>query len=466
MPPRIPRSLGPTLLFTFATFAALVITSQAAGVRAEETWKAGAAKVVITPSQFMWMSGYGGRNKPAEGRLADLWAKVLVLEDQRGKRAVMVGLDLVGIDRETSRRICEQLRKKHGLEREQIALFASHTHCGPVVGKNLGPLHYLQIDDEQKKLVDKYEADLQRLVEGAVAEAIGKLEPVQLSWGSGTATFAVNRRQNGEPRVPELRTAGQLKGPFDHDVPVLAVRGRDGSLKSVLFGYACHATVMDFYQWSPDYPGFAQKQLEQTHPGCVAVFFAGCGADQNPLPRRKVELLEHYGRRLADAVDAVLLTSTMTELPSQLTTSYREIDLALAPLPDRQQFEKDAASSDRFAAARAKMLLAQLDAGQTISPTYPYPISTWTIGGVKLVILGGEVVVDYAVRLKAELSGTQTWVSGYSNDVMAYIPSRRVLLEGGYEGGGAMTYYGLPTIWAESCEQQIVEEVHRQLKGR
>ena len=39
-------------------------------------------------------------------------------------------------------------------------------------------------------------------------------------------------------------------------------------------------------------------------------------------------------------------------------------------------------------------------------------------------------------------------MTGYANDVMAYIPSLRVLKEGGYEGGGAMIYYGLPTVWA------------------
>jgi hypothetical protein len=72
-------------------------------------------------------------------------------------------------------------------------------------------------------------------------------------------------------------------------------------------------------------------------------------------------------------------------------------------------------------------------------------------------------VVDYALRLKEELSGGATWVAGYSNDVMAYIPSKRVLTEGGYEGGGAMVYYGLPTAWAPQVEETIVRCVHEQL---
>ena len=74
-----------------------------------------------------------------------------------------------------------------------------------------------------------------------------------------------------------------------------------------------------------------------------------------------------------------------------------------------------------------------------------------------------EVVVDYSLRLKQELGSDRTWVAGYSNDVLAYIPSRRVLLEGGYEGGGAMLYFGRPGPWAEGIERTIVTEVHRQV---
>jgi hypothetical protein len=85
---------------------------------------------------------------------------------------------------------------------------------------------------------------------------------------------------------------------------------------------------------------------------------------------------------------------------------------------------------------------------------------------VCLLALGGEVVVDYTLRLKVELGRERTWVAGYTNDVMAYIPSRRVLTEGGYEGGGAMVYYGLPTIWSPEVEELIVCESRRQARDR
>jgi len=239
----------------------------------------------------------------------------------------------------------------------------------------------------------------------------------------------------------------------------LAVRAPDGKLRAVVFGYACHATVLSFFQWCADYPGYAQTELERLHPDAVALFWAGCGADQNPLPRRTVELAQQYGQRLAAAVDDVL-GAPMKPLAPTVRSTYREVPLPLDTLPSRDTIAKDAESKDSFVAARAKMFLREIDAGRPLSPTYPYPIGQWTLGeDIQWVFLGGEVVVDYAVRIKGEQRGPRTWVAAYSNDVMAYIPSRRVLQEGGYEGGGAMVYYGLPTIWKPEVEQMIVEAV-------
>jgi hypothetical protein len=243
---------------------------------------------------------------------------------------------------------------------------------------------------------------------------------------------------------------------------VLAVHDAEGQLKTVLFGYACHATVLSFYQWSGDYPGFAQIELEKALPGCQAMFFAGCGGDQNPLPRREVELARQYGKRLADAVRKVL-EEDLKPVQGTLRTRYTEIPLPLDTLPTREEVQQQLTSKNRYEVARARMLLDLIERDGALASTYPYPVSVWQFGDdVQLVILGGEVVVDYAVRLKSELRGKRTWVAGYSNDVMAYIPSRRVLREGGYEGAGAMLYYGLPTSWAPTVEKAIVDEVHRQ----
>jgi hypothetical protein len=447
------------MIRTFLTLLALAFATPL--LAAEPGWKAGFAAVKITPAQPMWMSGYASRTGPAEGTEIDLWAKAALLQPADGKSLLIISLDLVGIDRGTSLAICKAIMDKHKLPRESIALSTSHTHCGPVVGSNLGSMYFF--DAAQAKLVEEYTAALPGMVLKAVDAAVAASQPVELSWKTGTSGFAVNRRENKEADVPMLREKGLLKGPVDHDVPVLAARDAKGKLTGVIFGYACHATVMSYMKWSGDYPGFAMLDVEKANPGATALFFAGCGADQNPLPRREVALAKKYGGMLAESVNAVL-AKPMTPLAAESAAAYREIALPLKDVPTREEFMKQAESKDKYIAARAKILLKQLDAGKDIPATYPYPIQSWRLGkDLSLVTLGGEVVVDYSLRLKKDLGGN-LWVMGYANDVMAYIPSLRVLKEGGYEGASSMIYYGLPSVWGEKVEDLIVEEVAKQVK--
>jgi neutral ceramidase len=425
-------------------------------LQADEVWQAGVAKTVITPPAPMWMSGYASRNKPAEGTIHDLYAKALVISDPFGHKSLLVTLDLVGIDRTTSRELCEQLADKHGLQRSGVTISTSHTHSGPVVGRNLMSMYSL--DDENKRLVAEYTQFLSDSILKITADAFGNLEPVSLQYGSSQATFAVNRRNNREPDVAMLRETGQLVGPVDHDVPLLVVRSLDGSLRTVLFGYACHATVLGGMDWCGDWPGFAQLEIERRHPGSTAMFIAGCGADQNPLPRKTVELAADYGNQMADSVDRAL-AGPMQQVKGTLKTSYREIDLAFDQLPSKVQIEADLKSENVYIARRAAHLLDAISRAGQLSTTYPYPVQMLRLGDLQIVTLGGEVVVDYALRLKNELPGSKIWIAGYCNDVMAYIPSARVLQEGGYEGETAMIYYGLPTKWSTAVEDHIVQSV-------
>ena len=183
------------------------------------------------------------------------------------------------------------------------------------------------------------------------------------------------------------------------------------------------------------------------------MFYAGCGADQNPIPRRSVEYCRRYGSLLAAAVEEVLLTP-MRPVAPRLQTRLKQIELDYQDVLDAETL-KAAAGKDDYRGRRAKRLLKELQAGRTLSKSYPYPLQAWRLGDQQLwIALGGEVVVDYALRFKREY-GPRTWVAGYCNDVMAYIPSRRVWEEGGYESG-AFYVYGLPTDrWAPDIEQRV-----------
>ena len=425
---------------------------------AHTAWSVGFARAAITPEKAMWMAGYAARDHRAEGRVHELFVRVCAIGEPA---AVLITLDLIGIDRETSQRICRRLEERHGLTRDRVAINASHTHCGPVFGTTLPTMQDLSLEDLE--LIAAHTQRVEDRIVECVDAALADRRPARVSWGQGTCSVGVNRRENREAEIPAVRAAGRpLRGPFDHDVPVLAIHDEAGGIRAAIFGYACHATVLGFYQWCGDYPGFACLEWERRHPGAMAMFWSGCGGDQNPLPRRSVELAAHHGGKLADAVDAVLDEGALEPVAGRLDTRYVEVPLELSPIPDRSDWEKLAAGDARFERIRARHLLATLDRDGRIDDRYRhYPVQLWTLGsgGPRWIFLGGEVVVDYALRLKREFGRERTWIAGYSNDVMAYIPSRRVLAEGGYESDTSMVYYGLPAPWAPSIEETIVGAV-------
>jgi hypothetical protein len=435
---------------------------------ADATWKAGTATVDITPTEPIWMAGYGGRDHPGESALHPIFAKVLALEDGRGHRAIILSSDLLGIPHSIYNHTCAALQQRFGLARDQIMLNVSHSHCTPVLRGALYDAY--PITDAHKVVIERYSVGLEAKIVDTVEKALAALAPANVAAGQGMTRFAVNRRNNPEGSVPKLIAQHALKGPVDHSVPVLSVTGLDGTLKAVVFGYACHNTTLSFYQWAGDYAGFAQMALERSHPGAVAMFFMGCGADQNPLPRRDVYQAERYGQMLAAAVEEVLLQAP-DPLPARLITQHELTTLNLGNAPTPDELEKLAAEKPGTSQRWATRLLAETKAGKPLARTYPYPVQVWQLGGKQLwIALGGEVVVDYALRFKREF-GTDIWVAGYANEVMAYIPSARVLAEdkpprapgrSGYEGNTSMYVYGMPAHrWGDDVEDLISASVQR-----
>jgi len=424
----------------------------------EGSWKAGVGVRTITPERLMWMAGYAARDRPTDSTMHDLWVKALAIEDSQGNRAVFVSTDLLGLSKDISDVVTSELKAKFQLERSQVMLTSSHTHSGPVLHQTLVDIYPL--DDNQKEEIQVYTAWLEKRIVEAVAEALSNLEPANINTGMGQTRFAVNRRDNSEQ---DIAIAAQLNGPMDHSVPVLKVEHPDGKVRAIVFGYACHATTLDGYHWSGDYPGFAQLELENRYPGATALFFAGCGGDQNPLPRRTAPLAEQYGGELASAVSRVLQES-MNGLDPFLSTTYGELDLAFSDLPDKEQLLAIEESDVEYYQRWARTWIQRIESGEAIPTSYPYyPIQTWRLGNQNWVAMGGEVVVDYSIYLR-RLLGQDLFVTAYANDVMAYIPSLRVLREGGYEGNTSMRVYGLPAVWAPEIEMKILHEVHRQIK--
>jgi neutral ceramidase len=438
-------------LLIFLLFNASAAGDQWAGT---EGWKAGVVRVLITPEEPIWIAGYAKRNHPSEGTLVDLWAKALAIEDAQGEKVVMITTDLLGIPKKMSDRIRNQIAIKYGLTRSQIILSSSHTHTGPVLTDALFDIYPL--DSTQKEVIRKYSNNLEQKIVDLTGAAINSMVPAQLFSQNGVTRFQVNRRNNSEET---LTNQTNLNGPNDYSVPVLKVTDASGNLMAVAFGYACHATVLSSYLFSGDYPGFAQIELEKLHPGLTAMFFQGAGADQNPLPRRTVPLAQQYGRELAAAVERVL-NEDIQKLEPAISTAYSEVNLTFSKPPSKKKLIKMENEAEGYQQRWASEQLAILRNTGSLLTSYPYPVQIWKLGDQPIMILGGELVVQYAIELK-KLFGPEIFVIGYANDDMAYIPSETILKEGGYEGETSQMIYGLPGKWNSDIQVKILKEFEK-----
>lgn len=414
-------------------------------------YKAGVGRIDITPEGPIWMSGYASRNKPSEGVIHPLWAKALALEDTRGGKVVIITSDLVGLPRSITDVVGARVEKEYSLERSRILINSSHTHTGPLIAGNLALM--ADLDDVQDRAVRAYSRKLTDQLVAVIGSALSSMKPATIALGLGTADFAANRRE---------RTATGIKlgvnpgGPVDRSVPVLRVSDDAGKLLAILFGYACHNTTLtgSFYQISGDYAGVAQAELERSHAGATAMFLQLCGGDQNPHPRSDLTYVEQHGRSLAAEVDRVL-GGKLERVRGRVNASMQWKDLPLQP-HSRDDFEKLLSSSDAGKVRFAKAMLQSYDQRRAVR-SVPWPVQTLRLGDrMGIVALGGEPVVEYALRIKAAHPKLRLIVAGYSNDVMGYVPTAKMLEEGGYEPVASTIPYGLAAPFAPEMEMMVL----------
>jgi hypothetical protein len=109
-------------------------------------------------------------------------------------------------------------------------------------------------------------------------------------------------------------------------------------------------------------------------------------------------------------------------------------------------------------------MLEAIDKGYDIS-TISYPVQAVRFNkDFTILALGGEVVVDYSLNTKKRYPLENMFVAGYSTEVQCYIPSARVLKEGGYEPDNSMIYYGLPGPFAGNVEEKVTGAIDLVLK--
>ena len=431
----------------------------------------GAARIDITPNYPIRLSGFGFRRQESEGVTHPIWAKALAIGAKGESPAILVTVDNLGVPDYMVRDLARRLKSKAGIDPARLAVTSTHTHTAPMLDGVAPTLFGEPIPPDHQAHIQQYTKELADHLERVALASISDRSPGRLEWGLGSVGFAVNRRATRDGRVVGIGV--NPKGPVDHDMPLLVVKSPDGKVRAIYASYACHCVTLSNNSIGGDWAGFAQLAIEKQWPGSVSLISAGCGADINPVSGvtgDKVEVAAEQGQQIAAEVKR-LIGAGLQPLSGELVCRLERIDLAFDTLPTREEWQRRASLPkdnfyNRSVAYHASIQLERLDRGKALQTHVSYPIQTWAFGNqMAIVFLPGEVVVDYSLRLKRELGAKRLWVNGYSNDVPCYIPSERILKEGGYEGGDAMRYFDRPTKFKPGLERRIVEVVHRQLDG-
>lgn len=407
--------------------------SGAASETSSHPWRVGTATATITPGdESLPLAGFAARDGPMEGIDQDVHAKAVAIEDATGTRQVMVSVEILSVRPSLRRWLAERCAEEFDLPPESLLLTVTHTHYAPAYGVREDELvedannESLEDADEESRRIAAYRAELETALLDVVERALSDLEPAELSHTRGRCSIAMSRRR---PTEDGIAFSPYPDGPTNHEVPVLAAETDDG-LKAIVFGYACHPTSVNVHnRVTGDWPGYAMEFLESDHPDATAVFLIGCAGDQKAYPQGSLTLTKQHGRTMANAVNAVL-DAPRKPVGGPLERCLEATTLSFTS-PD-----------------------AEGNGGDKTVATKPYPVQAVGFGSdLTLVALAGEAVVGYSHLVADELSG-DVWVSAYANDGFGYVPTVRVLHEGGYEANRA---WGNPGDFDPSVEERVVE---------
>ena len=429
----------------------------------------GTAQVDITPDYPIRLSGYGSRRTESEGIIQRIWAKALAIGSETEEPVVVVTVENCGLPDELTEAIAHRVKQKTGLSRAHFVVCFTHTHSAPCLTNAAPFIFSSDIPPEQQEKIERYTGQLGEWLETVALEALANREPCHVAWNVGELDFAKNRRTEG--------------GPVDHGLPMLHVTDADGALRAVWASYACHCTTLagSDNHICGDWAGYAQEAIQKANPGATALISIGCGADANPASRMmpmpdspvgassqsrefstRLAYAKKHGEALAQEVER-LLAADATPLSNTPTGSFERINLPFDTLPTLEEWKARAAEGGAVG-YHAQKHLERLQRGEPLQTELSYPVQTCHFGDeLAIVFLASEVVVDYSLRLKREFDAARLWVGAYANAFPGYIPSERVLAEGGYEGGDAMLYFGPPTRFAPGVEQLVIDAVHRLL---
>jgi len=414
--------------------------------------RAGVAKVNITPPVGLELSGWAFG--PSVGILDELYAKVLLLESD-SKKAAIVTADLIGFDTKYADAIREGIANKVNMNANDVLVSCSHTHSGPAT---MFLRRWGEIDEDFVHVVEK------QLI-GTATVAAKRMQEARIGAGKGRADgVGINRRD-------------VESGSVDAEVGVIRVDNSQGEMMAVLMNYSCHPVAVHNYKnlISADYPGYAMGVIEKIKEGrVIALHTTGAAGDINPQQMHDVKYAEKFGNMVGgEALKIAESIETRPELT--LNVVSEPVNLPVRTLPTVDELKKMIEEGKKNLAKRkqegtleyhqlmstyipiewAQEALEVVESGRTVEHL-EMEIQVVRMNDAVLVAMPGEIFVDIGLNIKKTSPYPYTFVIEMANGAIAYLPTRKAFEVGGYEPERAATIYGTYLLTPDT--QNIIEE--------
>lgn len=421
--------------------------------------RAGVAKANITPPVGLELSGWAFG--PSVGVLDELFAKVLVLESNHEKVAIITA-DLIGFQTEYADTIRKGIAEKLGIKAESVLVSASHTHSGPATMflRRWGAIHEDFVHVVQEKIIGVATVAANMMSEARIGVSKGQAEGV-----------GANRRD------PE-------HGSIDPEIGVIRVDNSQGEMMAALINYSCHPVAAHNYKnlISADFPGYTTKVIEKVKgDGVVALYTTGAAGDINPRQMHHIKYAEKFGNmvggealKVAESIEtqpdlALNVASEQVHIPvrqlpeaSELGDMLSESRKKLAELEENGEASYQQLMNAYILLEWAQDALGVVEAGRTVDHL-KMEIQAVRINDAVLVAIPGELFVDIGLNIKRGSPYPYTFIIEMANGATCYLPTQKAFEKGGYELDFASKVYGIYSLTPDT--QRVIEEGTARLIG-
>lgn len=457
--------------------------------------KVGVSSRIITPPIGIPMAGFSARTEVSQGIHDDLYAKILLLEEN-DVRIALITLDLIGLNRDEIDKLREIVGKELGVSSKEIMISCSHTHSGPALKPN--PLGSIPVK-MQEKIISNWLKDFHSVIREISEEVSDNLIKARIRFGKGYINgISYNRRlilpegacmlimdmrrmrnavreqykEWGMPiKLIEKRAIpGIPTGPIDPDLIILRFEAMDGRPIAILTNFSCHPVTLGPSNLliSADYPGYLRNFIEEME-NTNMLFTQGASGDVRPFySERSFKEAERIGIALASVALKTMRKMSSLNSNVEINAINTIFDLPLREIPSIDEVEelinetkrriKEEIEKGNFREVRRlkeKLIFLNKIAGRGIALPPQWlgvynkdvkkfsklsleqekvcEIQVFAIEKVILAVIPGELFVELGLEIKKKSWSKQTMIITLANGSIGYIPTKNAYKEGGYE---------------------------------